>query len=106
VQQTTESVLTPLTGRRDLSQAELDAFIAALHDLFEDISTDGDHDVLPRYVKERLEATGIEWDLKRHKYIWETAVTDCKERLRELLRDKGLGPNDQVRGPDPRSGLA
>jgi hypothetical protein len=90
---TTDHVLIPLSDKRGFTAAEKRSFVDALQDLFRDFSTDGDHDVLPRYVKERLTTAGIEWDLKRHKYIWETVVTDCKDRLREMLRDKGLNPS-------------
>lgn len=92
VSKTIKKVLVPLAIKRGLAGSERQAFAEALRDLFADYSTDGDHDVLPRYVKERLASTGIEWDLKRHKYIWETVVDGCKERLRELLQDNGLGP--------------
>lgn len=91
VAETVTEILIPLASKRGLAEAECDAFSHALEDVFLDYSTDGDHDVLPRYVKERLGATGIDWDLKRHKYIWETVVNDCKDRLRQSLRDNGLG---------------
>ncbi len=95
VSKTITKVLVPLAIKRGLAGSERQAFADALRDLFADYTTDGDHDVLPRYVKERLASTGIEWDLKRHKYIWETVVNDCKDRLRQSLRDNDLEPSTE-----------
>ena len=92
VSQTIKEVLVPLAAKRGLADAECQGFAGALRDIFADFSADGDHDVLPRYVKERFALTGIEWDLQRHKYVLETVVNDCKERLRQALRDNGLEP--------------
>ena len=78
--------------KRSLTSAEQSAYRAALADLMMDFAEDGDHDLLPQYLKDRLSSAEAELYLTRHKYAWETIAGSCKEKLRELLRAEGLEP--------------
>jgi hypothetical protein len=89
---TIQDCLMALAAKRGLTAAETESLGNALRDLMADFCADGDHDPLPQYAKARLNAHGADWNLKRHKYIWETVVADCKERLREDLIREGLNP--------------
>jgi hypothetical protein len=81
-----------LATKRGLTSTEQSAYRSALVDLMADFAEDGDHDLLPQYLKERLPSAEAECYLSRHKYAWETTVACCKERLRELLRAERLAP--------------
>lgn len=84
--------LRHLATKRGLTSAEQSAYHSALIDLMADFAESGDHELLPQYLKERLPFTETECYLSRYKYVWETTVACCKERLRELLRAEGLEP--------------
>lgn len=64
---------------------------AALINLTNDIVEHGDHDPLPRYLKEQL-GDQAECYLDNHKHTWETIVNRTLERWRELMRAEGLDP--------------
>jgi hypothetical protein len=92
IEVTIQNCLMPHATKRGLTAAETESLGSALRDLMEDFCADGDHDPLPQYAKARLSDNGAGWNLKRHKYIWETVVADCKDRLREGLMHEGLNP--------------
>lgn len=67
-------------------------YIVALTRLVDDLIAHGEHDLLPRYLKEQLGEDAGDSYLSVHKHSWETIVKRCLGRLRELLAAEGLEP--------------
>jgi hypothetical protein len=87
-----DQVLAKQVHKRGFSENETNAFRQALVNLMDDFTQDGDHDLLPGYLKEAMTPCDESAYLERYKYIWETLVSRCKELLRETLREEGLAP--------------
>jgi len=67
-------------------------YIVALTRLVDDLIAHGEHDLLPRYLKEQLGEEAEGSYLGTHKHSWETTVKRCLARLREMLAAEGLEP--------------
>lgn len=87
-----DQVLGKQTQKRGFSEDESSAFSRALVNLMNDFAQDGDHDLLPGYLKEAMTPCDESAYLQRYKYVWESLVLRCKELLREMLREEGLAP--------------
>lgn len=92
VRDTLADDLPGLAAKRGFTKEECQAHATALADIMADLAEDGDHDLLPRYLKAELTPDGAESYVDHHKYVWETLVAACKGRLRERLRAEGLEP--------------
>ncbi len=87
-----DQVLTNQARKRGFSEDETSTFRRALANLMDDFGQDGDHDLLPGYLKEAMTACDESAYLQRYKYVWEALVSRCKELLRDMLREEGLAP--------------
>lgn len=87
-----DQVLGKQAQKRGFSEDESSAFRRALVNLMDDFTQDGDHDLLPGYLKEAMTPCDESAYLERYKYVWETLVLRCKELLRDMLREEGLAP--------------
>ncbi|HUU46449.1 MAG TPA: hypothetical protein VM118_12025 [Acidobacteriota bacterium] len=92
VADTAADILSGLAAKRALTVDEQLIYVEALSELMSDLAESGDHDRLPQYIKDEIGPERAGEYLTRHKYIWDTLVADCKERLCDRLRAAGLAP--------------
>jgi hypothetical protein len=81
-----------LESKKAFNEEVRNSYATALANLTNDLIAHGEHDLLPRYLKEQLGTKEEGRYLDVHKHSWETSVKTCLDRLRELLRAEGLEP--------------
>ncbi len=92
IEQSNDECLAKQGEKKGLSETVFDAYGRSLKNLMRDWIEHGEHDKIPQYLYEQIDGLDSKQFLKLYKYSFETLVEDCKERLREMVRAKGLEP--------------